>query len=228
MTGEKTDLYCLRDGEAERLLAGHHWRRFVVVGDSVAEGLGEPVDGYPDQPWADRVAAELAATAPGFTYRNLGQRDTPIADVRATQLADAIAFEPDLALLAAGGFDALWSSFDAATVEAHLRAIVVGLRESGADVITVGMFDGAADDPDEAKKPMRQRLRQRLRDLADRTSSLAEEFGALHVNLTNHPAARSRNMYSSDGRHGSRRAHAISAAATVRRLGMHVATLDRS
>ncbi len=43
---EATDPYTLRDGEAAALLAGHPWRRFVVLGDSVAEGCCEPVDGY--------------------------------------------------------------------------------------------------------------------------------------------------------------------------------------
>jgi len=39
-TVEATDPYCLRDGEAAALLAGHPWRRFAVVGDSVAAGIG--------------------------------------------------------------------------------------------------------------------------------------------------------------------------------------------
>jgi hypothetical protein len=230
MSGEQTDLYCLRDGEAARLLAGHPWRRFVVVGDSVAEGIGDPVPGYPDQPWADRVAAELAYTAAELAYRNLGGRDTPIAAVRAAQLAGAVAFAPDLALVACGGFDALWTSFDLETVLAHQRAIVLALRDTGADVITVGMFDGpySPTEPDEVTKPMARRLRQRLRDLSESTAGLAQECGAIHVDLTAHPAARARDMYSADGRHGSRRAHAIAAAATVRRLGRHVASLEAS
>src|SRR5215470_4382308 len=42
---EAADPWCLADGEASRLLAGHPWRRFAVLGDSVAEGVFEPTEG---------------------------------------------------------------------------------------------------------------------------------------------------------------------------------------
>jgi hypothetical protein len=58
---ESTDPYCLKAGESRQLLAGHPWRRFAVLGDSVAKGLCEPVDGYSNLQWADRIAAELRA-----------------------------------------------------------------------------------------------------------------------------------------------------------------------
>src|SRR5204863_61770 len=51
------DPFRLRPGEAERLLDGHPWTRFAVLGDSIAEGVGDAVDGYGDLGWADRVAA---------------------------------------------------------------------------------------------------------------------------------------------------------------------------
>ena len=61
MTTEALDEYCLAEGESAKLLTGHPWRRFVVLGDSVAEGLCEPVPGYSELQWADRLAAELRA-----------------------------------------------------------------------------------------------------------------------------------------------------------------------
>src|SRR5262249_25521872 len=93
---EAADDYCLRDGEAARLLAGHPWRAFVVVGDSIAEGLGDSCPGYPDVPWCDRIAAELRGQQPGLTYQNLGTRNTPAAEVAARQLPAALAAVPDL------------------------------------------------------------------------------------------------------------------------------------
>src|SRR3954465_7011562 len=106
-TLESADPYCLRDGEAAELLSGHPWRRFAVLGDSVAEGLTEPVDGYHPLPFADRVRVELAATAPTLAYRNLGQRNLGAAEVRSAQLDVAVAFRPDLALLLCGANDAM-------------------------------------------------------------------------------------------------------------------------
>src|SRR5258705_3461422 len=90
-TLESADPYCLRDGEASALLAGHPWRRFAVLGDSIAEGLTEPVDGYHPLAFPDRVRAELARERPGLAYLNLGRRDLPVADVHATQHSPALA-----------------------------------------------------------------------------------------------------------------------------------------
>jgi lysophospholipase L1-like esterase len=220
-TAEAADSYCLREGEAERLLAGHPWRRFVVVGDSIAEGIGDPCPGYPDEPWCDRIAAELRSTAPDLAYLNLGVRNTPAAEVRDTQLTQALAFGPDLALVACGGYDILRFSYDADAVEAALRVIVTALAEGGADVITVGLFDGskAPSMPSEFREP----LRERLHDLSRRTEAIAAAAGAMHVSLTSHPAAGDADIYSADPRHGSMRGHAISAAETVRTLGRHLA-----
>ncbi|MCI0686573.1 MAG: hypothetical protein L0Y54_04965, partial [Sporichthyaceae bacterium] len=85
--GVAADPYLLTDGEARRLLATHPWRRFVVLGDSIAEGVGEAVAGYPDRPWTDLIAADLAAHRPELAYLNLGCSDTRAAQVRTTQLA---------------------------------------------------------------------------------------------------------------------------------------------
>ncbi|HEY0698586.1 MAG TPA: GDSL-type esterase/lipase family protein, partial [Micromonospora sp.] len=124
-TREASAPWCLRPGEATRLLAGHPWRRFVALGDSIAAGLGDPVAGYLPLPWVDRIAAELAATADGeFEYLNLGRRDLRAAEIRARQLPDAVAFRPDLALVSCGANDALRHWYDPAAVNAELAAIV--------------------------------------------------------------------------------------------------------
>jgi lysophospholipase L1-like esterase len=217
MSGEAADPYCLRDGEAAALLAGHPWQRFAVLGDSIAEGLGEPSPGYPDQPWVDRVAAELEAARPGLDFRNLGRRDTPARQVRAGQFDAARALKPDLALVACGGYNALRRSYDPQEVQEDLTAIVEGLLAGGAEVITVSMFDGTHSPV--LPESFRAELRPRLHDLAERTRRLAARLGTVHVDLYAHPAAADPGLYSSDGRHGTRRGHAIAAAETVRSLG---------
>lgn len=216
-SGEAADPHCLRDGEAAALLTGHPWQRFAVLGDSIAEGLGEPSPGYPDEPWTDRVAAELAALRPGFTAHNLGVRDTRTADVRAGQLDAALALRPDLALVACGGNNALRRSYDPEAVEADLVAIVEELRKEGAEVITVSMFDGTHNPV--LPEQLRAELRPRLHDLAALTRRIADRLGTVHVDLHDHPASPEADLYAADGRHGTRRAHAIAAAETLRSLG---------
>ncbi|GAA2136331.1 hypothetical protein GCM10009760_15760 [Kitasatospora kazusensis] len=218
-SGEAADPYCLREGEAARVLAGHPWQRFVVVGDSVAEGIGDAVPGYPDEPWAARIARELAVHRTDSVYLNLGRRNTPAAQVRATQLEPALAFRPDLALVACGGYDILRRVFDAAALEGELRAIVAALRDQGSDVITVSMFGGTSSP--RLSEAARLELEHRLTALTALTRRLAAELGTLHVDLAGHPASAT-DIFSRDGRHGNRRCHAISAAEAVRRLGAHL------
>ena len=223
---EAADPYCLREGEAARLLAGHPWQSFVVVGDSIAEGLGDPCPGYPDLPWCDRIAGELRREQPGLSYLNLGTRNTPAADVRAAQLGPALAAGPDLALVSCGGYDLLRFSYDADAVAATLRAIAAAFTEQGCDVVTVGLFDGSRAPalPDEFRAP----LRARLHALSRRTEEISAELGTLHVALTGHPASGDANIYSADPRHGTMRGHAISAAETIRRLGAHLGAVGRA
>ncbi|WP_091660893.1 SGNH/GDSL hydrolase family protein [Micromonospora auratinigra] len=221
---EATDPWCLRAGESVELLRGHPWRRFVVLGDSVAEGLCEPVEGYPDLQWADRIAAELRAVRPELAYLNLGRRGLRAHEVRAAQLGPALAFAPDLALVVCGGNDAFRPGYDPAAVDAELTALVGALRDAGADVVTVGMFDVSHSPAVPAA--LRAGLGERMRLLAAHTRALGERLGTLHVHLTDHPLVADPSLYSSDGRHGSARSDAIAAAETVRVLGARLAASD--
>ncbi|HEY1618751.1 MAG TPA: SGNH/GDSL hydrolase family protein [Streptosporangiaceae bacterium] len=222
---EAADNYCLREGEAARLLAGHPWRSFVVVGDSIAEGLGDSCPGYPEVPWRDGIAAELREQQPGMSYLNLGTRNTPAATVRAGQLPAALAAGPDLALVAGGGWDLLQPAYDAAAVAATLGAIAVAFTGTGCDVITVGLFDGSRAPalPEEFRAP----FRDRLHDLSECTQAIVGRLGTPHVPLIAHPASGDANIYSADLRHGTMRGHAISAAETIRRLGTYLDSSGR-
>lgn len=218
---EATDPYCLRPGAAAELLRGHPWQRFVVLGDSVAEGMCEPVDGYSELQWADRIAAELRAVQPGLSYLNLGRRGLRAYQVREAQLAAALEFGPDLALVVCGGNDAFRTAYDADAVDAELAAMVSALRAAGAEVITVGMFDVSHSPAVPAT--LRAGLGERMRRLSKHTGRLAERLGTLHVHLTDHPLVADPSLYSGDGRHGSARSDAIATAETVRVLAGRLA-----
>ncbi len=220
---ESEDPHCLRHGEGARLLAGHPWRRFAVLGDSVAEGLAEPLPGYSDVQFADRVAGELAATARSFDYLNLGHRGLRTREVRAGQLGPALDFRPDLALVVCGGNDAFPATYRPDAVAAELRAMITALREAGADVITVGLYNLAYSPSPKVPDWLRPGLRTRMATLSERTSAIAAELGTLHVNLTGHPAATDPGLFAADGRHVNARGDAIALAETVRVLGTHLA-----
>jgi lysophospholipase L1-like esterase len=218
---EATDPYCLRAGESARLLAGHPWRRFVVLGDSVAEGLAEPVEGYSELQLADRLAAELEAACPQLKYLNLGHRGLRAREVRAEQLAPALDFRPDLALVVCGGNDAFPATYKPEQVDEELTAMVTALQQAGAEVITVGIYN-VSYSPVIADW-LRPGLRERMATLSKRTGALAAKLGTLHLDLSAHPAVTDPTLYSSDGRHGNARSDAIAVAEAVRMLGAHLA-----
>jgi lysophospholipase L1-like esterase len=220
---ESDDPHCLRAGEGARLLAAHPWRRFAVLGDSVAEGLAEPLPGYSEVQFADRVARELAATAPRLDYLNLGRRGLRTREVRAGQLGPALGFRPDLALVVCGGNDAFPATYRPDAVDAELRAIVTALRAAGADVLTVGLYNLAHSPSPRVPDWLRPGLRTRMQTLSERTAVMAADLGTLHVNLTAHPAATDPGLFASDGRHVNGRGDAIALAETVRVLGAHLA-----
>jgi lysophospholipase L1-like esterase len=222
---ESTDPYCLRSGEAVELLRAHPWRRFVALGDSVVEGMCEPTPGYPDVQWVDRIAAELRAVRPELAYRNLGRRGLRAHQVRAAQLAPALAFAPDLALVVCGGNDAFGPAYDAHAVDAELTAMIGALRDAGADVITVGMFDVSHSPA--VPEHVRAGLGERMRRLSAHTARLADRLGTVHVHLTDHPLTADPTLYSTDGRHGSARSDAVATAETLRALARHLAAPPR-
>jgi lysophospholipase L1-like esterase len=198
------------------LLGGAPWRRLAVLGDSIAEGVREPYDGYLDLSWIDRIADPLRAVAPGLTVMNLGVRDLLAAEVRERQVDVALAFRPDLAIVAAGGNDALRRSFAPEQVARELDRIVRPLRQAGADVLMIELMDIVSSGlvPAEYASP----LDERMRALAEITRTVADRHGAMLVEMRGHPASADPTVYSSDRLHLNARGHAIVAAEAVRVL----------
>ena len=67
--------------------------RYVAVGDSFTEGVGDPDPRRPNglRGWADRVAEVLAAAEPGFGYANLAIRGRRLPAIIEAQLAPRLA-----------------------------------------------------------------------------------------------------------------------------------------
>jgi lysophospholipase L1-like esterase len=188
------------------------WKRMVVVGDSVAAGVREPLDGYRDMGFADQVGEAL-----GGAYLNLGVPGLRLAEIRESQLADALAFAPDIALVIAGGNDALDRDYSPARVRGDLTAIVGPLAGTGAFVVTVGLFDLARSGllpPDVA--PL---MIARFDELDAITADVVAGVGGLHVDTHHHPRAADPAIYASDQIHANALGHAVAFSAVVDSLG---------
>jgi lysophospholipase L1-like esterase len=198
------------------------FRRFVVVGDSMAAGIGDPTPGYEHLGWADRLARALG---PHAEYLNLGKRNLLAAEVRATQLERALAFKPDLAAVVCGGNDLMRADHDSAAVEAEVDAIVRSLRAAGAEVIMFAPFDMSTSDalPDEYKP----RWHSLIEAMTQQARRVARRNGALLVEFGDHPAGADAGIYSSDRIHLNARGHAICAAGTAHALARRAAAIGQ-
>jgi lysophospholipase L1-like esterase len=212
---ELDDPFCLTDDVAVRLLADAPWRRLAVIGDSIAEGLGDPVDGYRDLPWAERLADGLSAAVGDLSYLNLGVRGLTAGEIRRTQLTDALAFSPDLAVVSAGANDLLGGRFDPDDLRAEVDAIVGPLAECGALVVTFGLLDLSRVDLVPATR--RSALREGLIRLNALTREVTERHRGVFVDFFDHPAIGA-SLFSADLLHPNRRGHAHIAAQVVRSL----------
>ncbi|MEO8689081.1 MAG: SGNH/GDSL hydrolase family protein [Solirubrobacteraceae bacterium] len=210
----------LPDQDLTALLRGARWRRLAVLGDSVAEGVRELLDGYRDLSWVDRIAA----AAPGLAVLNLGRRNLLTAEVRASQLEPALAYRPDLAIVAAGGNDALRRSFDPGAVERELVAIVGPLRRAGADVLLLELMDIVTSGL--VPREHAAALDGRMRPLAELTRRVARRHGAILVEMRGHPTSADPGVYASDRLHLNARGHAIVGSEAIRALGAAIPASD--
>lgn len=192
----------------------------MVLGDSVAQGIGDPAPGYTSLPWCDRIATELRAHRPDLAYLNLGLRDLRAAEVRDQQLGPALSFRPDLALVACGANDAMAIAYRPKMVDAALTTIVRALQESGALVLTVGIFDISKAPCFTGK--MRTLMATRMRVQSAHFAELSKRLGTIHIDCYGHPLEGDPAMYAADGLHGNMRSHQIFAAAAIRLLGRHL------
>jgi lysophospholipase L1-like esterase len=154
------------------------WHRYVAIGDSFTEGVGDP---DPDRPnglrgWADRVAEVLAGTTDDFEYANLAIRGRKLRTIIEEQVPPALALAPDLVTSYAGANDILRPRVDLDDLAAAYDEAVGRLVATGATVVLFTAFDpgGSA-----IYRPMRGRFAlytEAVREIADRHSTRLVDF----------------------------------------------------
>lgn len=117
--------------------AQHPWSRYVAVGDSFTEGIGDPEPLSPGghRGWADRVAEVLSSKTDDFAYANLAVRGKLIKQILDEQVEPAVALRPDLITISAGGNDVIRPGTDPDLIAALLDEAVGRLSADGATVV---------------------------------------------------------------------------------------------
>ncbi|MGL4256839.1 MAG: SGNH/GDSL hydrolase family protein, partial [Microbacterium sp.] len=121
----------------------HPWRRWVAIGDSFTEGVGDPdptaANGW--RGWADRVAEVLSQQVDDFAYANLAIRGRLIGQIVDEQVEPALALKPDLVTFSAGGNDVIRPGADPDAVAQLFEDAVVRLSSDGATVVVFTGID---------------------------------------------------------------------------------------
>ncbi|WP_113700448.1 SGNH/GDSL hydrolase family protein [Nonomuraea lactucae] len=190
------------------------YERYVALGDSQTEGLGDGDDVRGHRGWADRFAERLARRSPGLLYANLAVRGRLAAEIRDEQLGPALELRPDLATVMAGMNDLVRPGFDAAAVAGVLEEMFAELRAAGAQVVTVTF-------PDMSRvAPLARPLLPRVLAYNARVRAAAARHGVTVVDTFPYAFATDARMWSSDRLHASPLGHARIAAAVAHALGL--------
>ncbi|MEX0168265.1 SGNH/GDSL hydrolase family protein [Streptomyces sp. LMG1-1-1.1] len=188
--------------------------RFVALGDSQTEGLGDGDDTTGLRGWADRLAEHLGRDNPDLRYANLAVRGRVAGQVHAEQLAPALALRPDLATVVAGVNDLLRPRFDADETAGHLEAMFAALTAGGALVATLTF-------PDVTRViPLARPVRHRLVALNERIRTAAHRHGVVVAEIGDHDVVSDLRLWSADRLHSGPLGHERIAAAVAQALAL--------
>ncbi|CAM5239684.1 SGNH/GDSL hydrolase family protein [Streptomyces aurantiogriseus] len=182
--------------------------RFVALGDSLTEGVGDPVgDGW--RGWAALLAAGLAREAQvagqSVEFTNLAVSGAQTRDVLERQLPEALALRPDLVSVVVGVNDTLRCTFDIHAVAARLDTVYSAFTEQGAVLLTACLPDpgGMLGLPGALARP----LARRQRAVNTVVHALSERYGAIHLHASEGAWLTDRAMWSADRLHPGERGH---------------------
>ncbi|MFJ6987813.1 MULTISPECIES: SGNH/GDSL hydrolase family protein [unclassified Streptomyces] len=209
--------------------------RFVALGDSLTEGVGDPVGGG-WRGWAALLAPGLAPAAgtPGgagtsgapevaeaspasvravravgptraVEFTNLAVSGAQTRDVREAQLPAALALRPDLASVVVGVNDTLRCTFDVHAVAARLDTVYGELTRQGATLLTACLPDPGAM----LGLPgvLARPLARRQRAVNAVVHALSDRYGAVHLHAAEGAWLADRAMWSVDRLHPGEAGH---------------------
>ncbi|WP_344778022.1 SGNH/GDSL hydrolase family protein [Gryllotalpicola kribbensis] len=193
--------------------------RYVALGDSFTEGLGDP---YPDaadgfRGWADRVAevlsAQAAAQASEFAYANLAVRGKLVRQILADQVEPAVRLQPDLITISAGGNDVIRPGTDPDEIARIFEQIIARLATTGATIV---VFTGVDVGWSGTFKALRGKVAVYNEDVRE----IAAKYGCLVADQWSLREIQDQRMWSIDRLHMSPLGHQAVARMVLRTLGV--------
>jgi lysophospholipase L1-like esterase len=193
----------------------HPWSRYVAIGDSFTEGIGDPEARSPGgyRGWADRVAEVLGAQSGDFAYANLAIRGRLMQQIFDEQIEPALDLHPDLITISAGGNNIIRPGSDPDLVAAGLEQAVGRLRRDGATVV---VFTG----PDIGMTPVLGRVRGKVAIFNENIHALAQRHDAIVADMWSLRELGDPRMWAPDRLHFSPIGHNTIARMVLDTLGV--------
>jgi lysophospholipase L1-like esterase len=156
----------------------HPWSRYVALGDSFTEGVGDPEPASPGghRGWADRVAEVLSQGTEDFAYANLAVRGKLIRQIVDEQIEPALALHPDLITISAGGNDVIRPGSDPDLIAGQFEDAVRRLSRDGAQIV---LFTGT----DVGFSPVFRHLRGRVAIYNEHLRGIAARYDCIVADL---------------------------------------------
>ncbi|MEU6217927.1 SGNH/GDSL hydrolase family protein [Streptomyces sp. NPDC047022] len=178
--------------------------RFVALGDSLTEGVGDPV-GDTWRGWAELLAGGLAPDGAPAGFTNLAVSGAQTRDVLERQTPAALELSPDVVSVVIGVNDTLRYTFDIHAVAARLDKVYAAFRAQGAVLLTACLPDPGSmlRLPGSLARP----LARRQRAVNTVVHALSERYGAVHLHAAEGGWVTDRAMWSADRLHPGERGH---------------------
>ena len=188
--------------------------RFVAVGDSFTEGVGDRDLRLPNdcRGWADRVAEELSRNDPRTRYANLAVRGRRLRRIVHEQLDAALAMEPNLVSFHAGGNDLLAARLDLGALIRSFEAAVARIAGTGTQVLLFTEYNVPLS-------PVLEPLKLRTAVFNKHIRRIAADYGTLLVDHWCFERFQDRRMWAPDRLHMSTPGHEYMAVKVLEVLG---------
>lgn len=174
----------------------HPWSRYVAIGDSFTEGIGDPEPSVPGghRGWADRVAEVLGGGTEDFAYANLAVRGKLIQQIIDEQLEAAITLRPDLITISAGGNDVIRPRTDPDEIAARFEYTIERLSR---DRATIVIFTGV----DVGFSPVFRGIRGKVAIYNENLRAIAAKYDCIVADLWALAAIQDQRMWAADRLH---------------------------
>ncbi|MDQ1608581.1 MAG: hypothetical protein QOE16_1313 [Microbacteriaceae bacterium] len=174
----------------------HPWSRYVAIGDSFTEGIGDPEPLSPGghRGWADRVAEVLSQQTEDFAYANLAVRGKLMRQIVEEQVEPALLLRPDLVTISAGGNDVIRPGTDPDEIARSFDSAIERLSSEGATVV---IFTGA----DVGFSPVFRNIRGKVAIYNENLRAIAAKYDCIVADMWSLTALQDVRMWAPDRLH---------------------------